>query len=472
MCTKSSLLSVVVLIVLLLGGGTGIVAQETTSDVPMLGGNAARTGEMPGPAPTGVLAPVWQFDTEGSDSDSTPAVIEDMLYVGTGQDYGEGGVLALEAMTGVERWRFPTNGKVDSSPAVVDGVVFVGTSDGYVYAIDAQSGEYRWEFLAGSSVRTSPAVVDGKVFVGDYDGDLHVLDVASGSELWRFVTEDRFLASPAVSDGRVYVTMYSGTVYAMDATTGEEVWNYVPEGCCGADYGLSTPVVADGSVYLRGEYGLYRLDAATGAEQDVFAPGIYPEDCGTGNFVVSDGTLYANQPVDWSDDGSRICAIDIATGSVKWSVYLETGGGVRFVIGDQVFVESSTTDSTLLAALDANTGESVWQSEINILTNSNLVVVGGVIYFNHGDIYAIAGGADPTTLPIEEGATVLVLDEGADVRAAPSTSAVVIESLAAETELVVTGPSEELDGTIWWPVQNQATGSSGWVEDESLVIKT
>ena len=63
-----------------------------------------------------------------------------------------------------------------SSPAVVDGVVYVGSNDDYVYALDARSGELRWRYETGGDVDSSPAVVDGVVYVGSEDDYVYALD--------------------------------------------------------------------------------------------------------------------------------------------------------------------------------------------------------------------------------------------------------------------------------------------------------
>ena len=65
-----------------------------------------------------------------------------------------------------------------SSPAVVDGVIHVGSWDNYVYALDAASGELRWRYETGDSVFSSPAVVDGVVYVGSWDN--YVYAVSTG----------------------------------------------------------------------------------------------------------------------------------------------------------------------------------------------------------------------------------------------------------------------------------------------------
>src|SRR5205823_3099705 len=57
-----------------------------------------------------------------------------------------------------------------------------------------------WTFFTGQSVFAAPTVVDGVVYVGSSDHDLYALDAATGKELWAFATGDGiFNSTPAVS---------------------------------------------------------------------------------------------------------------------------------------------------------------------------------------------------------------------------------------------------------------------------------
>jgi serine/threonine-protein kinase len=65
---------------------------------------------------------------------STPAVANGVVYIGDVID-GDGVAEALDAATGARLWYYPTpNGRVDSSPVVVDGVLYVGSQSHNVYA--------------------------------------------------------------------------------------------------------------------------------------------------------------------------------------------------------------------------------------------------------------------------------------------------------------------------------------------------
>jgi outer membrane protein assembly factor BamB len=64
---------------------------------------------------------------------------------------------------------------VFSSPAVVDDTVYIGSTDGRVYALAASDGSQQWQFQTGSNVLSSPAVVDGTVYVGSNDERVYAL---------------------------------------------------------------------------------------------------------------------------------------------------------------------------------------------------------------------------------------------------------------------------------------------------------
>ena len=127
----------------------------------------------------------------------------------------------MDAVSGDLRWRYKAGGAVRSSPAVVDGVVYFGSGDGYLYAVDALEGtptptptnvyditptptpltirEEIWRYETGDSGRSSPVVVDGVVYVGSQDGYLYAVDADSGDLRWRYETGGVVRSSPVVA---------------------------------------------------------------------------------------------------------------------------------------------------------------------------------------------------------------------------------------------------------------------------------
>jgi glucose dehydrogenase len=112
----------------------------------------------------------WSY-TASSSTFSSPALVDGVIYVGSQADKGNK-VYALKAGTGAELWSYPTGGYVDSSLAVSDGVVYVGSNDHNVYALNARTGALLWSFTTDDFVESSPAVANGVVYVGgDYPDD-------------------------------------------------------------------------------------------------------------------------------------------------------------------------------------------------------------------------------------------------------------------------------------------------------------
>ena len=122
------------------------------------------------------IALLWKYNT-GGEVYASPAVVGGVVYVGS----NDGNVYALNATSGIKLWNFATSNIIFSSPAVVGGVVYVGSDDDYVYALNATSGIKLWSYSTGNAVESSPAVVGGVVYVGSYGGNVYALNASSKS---------------------------------------------------------------------------------------------------------------------------------------------------------------------------------------------------------------------------------------------------------------------------------------------------
>jgi len=154
--------------------------------------------------------------------ESSPAVVNGVVYFGSDDNR----VYALDISTGSLLWRYTTGYIVGSSPAVVNGVVYVGSGDGNFYALNASTGALVWKHSGdGYSIESSPAVVNGVVYFGADDSNVYALNATTGALLWSFTTGDYVQSSPAVAGGVVYVGSNDGNVYALNATTGTKLWS-------------------------------------------------------------------------------------------------------------------------------------------------------------------------------------------------------------------------------------------------------
>jgi outer membrane protein assembly factor BamB len=104
-------------------------------------------------------------------------------------------------------------GKVSSSPAYLDGNIYLGMEN-TLLSVDSTNKKVNWSFKAGDWVLSSPAVTEKAVFFGSYDMHFYALDRATGVKLWDVATGDKITSSPAVSGGSVYFGSEDGFFYA------------------------------------------------------------------------------------------------------------------------------------------------------------------------------------------------------------------------------------------------------------------
>jgi outer membrane protein assembly factor BamB len=99
---------------------------------------------------------------------SSAAVTDDRIVVG-GRDKMVHGL----STAGKGVWTFATSARVESSPAIAGGRVFVGSNDGRFYVLNLSTGAKLWEFNAGSPLSASPAIARGRIVIGSQDGKLY-----------------------------------------------------------------------------------------------------------------------------------------------------------------------------------------------------------------------------------------------------------------------------------------------------------
>ena len=64
----------------------------------------------------------------------------------------------------------------------MNGAVYIGSDDSYLYSLNATTGQILWKYLTGGAVDSSPAVVNGAVYVGSDDRSVYAFDAASVPE--------------------------------------------------------------------------------------------------------------------------------------------------------------------------------------------------------------------------------------------------------------------------------------------------
>ena len=99
-----------------------------------------------------------------------------------------------------------------SSAAVTENRVVLGGRDKMVHGINP-NGKGAWTFVTKARVESSPAIADGRVFVGSNDGRFYVLNLDTGAKVWEFTAGAPLSASPAIARGRIVIGSQDGRLY-------------------------------------------------------------------------------------------------------------------------------------------------------------------------------------------------------------------------------------------------------------------
>jgi len=151
------------------------------------------------------LRPAWVFQTEVKDTmETSPIVVNGVMYVTTAFDH----VYALDARTGEELWHYKQKlgpittyccGPNNRGVAVYEDMVYLATLDAKLVALDAKTGKQVWETQVadpelGYSETMAPTAVKGKILVGTNGGEYGIrgfvkaFDAKTGKNLWTFNT--------------------------------------------------------------------------------------------------------------------------------------------------------------------------------------------------------------------------------------------------------------------------------------------
>ena len=234
--------------------------------------------------------------------------------------------------------------------------------------------EVKWTFEVGGYPPGTPVIADGKVFVLA-TGGLYALDFLTGKEIWHNA-DLTGTSSVAYDDGALYVHTTPGAeVYKVDPADGKPLWGPVKSYArAGAD-GTSSPIVANGKVFVGHSTSLEIIDAQ-GAQRE--AQG------GVAAFNISDGT----------EAWHYITTTLPENGAMVWSTVAADDTAVYASTGNNYTMAGPNSDA--IHAIADMDGSRLWanqvrQGDIWVLTNP-LLIANPDTDFGANPILAEVGG--------------------------------------------------------------------------------
>ena len=257
---------------------------------------------------------LWTIDAHDT-IEFPPSVGYDRVYVAQ----QKGLFFALHAETGKVSWKKSLGRCAASSPTIGKGVVYQSYmhrveclqgqsgADGFVVAWDAETGRERWRYNT-KPVESSPLLQGKRLFVGAWDHAVHAINAKTGRRIWRVEVDDEVNTSAAYWRGRIFIGSDGGTLYSLSAKTGKQLWS-ARSGS--GEFWYATPTVAYGRVYIGNTDGtMYVFGAKSG--RLLWARPL-------GSYIYGAAAVYKRRVFVGTYDG-KFYALDAATGDVRWQI--------------------------------------------------------------------------------------------------------------------------------------------------------
>jgi outer membrane protein assembly factor BamB len=280
-----------------------------------------------------------------------------------------------------------------ASPAIVNNIAYVGSTDGSVYALNATNGSIVWSQSYGSDSGSSPEVINNVVYLSLDSGTLYALNATNGAQIWS-VFLGVGLAGPTVVNNVIYVSSQN-TVYALNAATGTQIWHY--------PVGGFPPTYYNKIVYVSSQDGggdtiLYALNALNGQVLWNYSlwgdwySNITTAVVANGIVYIGFGSLPGNGGCSAADGGSGdVYALNATSGTLLWKTSAGLCDASTAVSNNMVYVGGADGS---VNALNATTGQIVWSFNVNGNFGNPIysapTVANGVVYLavQDGNMYA------------------------------------------------------------------------------------
>ena len=246
------------------------------------------------------------------------------------------------------------------TPTLVDGVLYVASSDGEVAAISAADGDRLWRVELERPLSGGVGYHDRSLYLGGADGSVLQLSADDGVVEWEAAVSGEVLAAPAVSDDWVIVQTYDGKLLGFQSGADEPTWTFTSDVPVLTLRGTSTPILVGGNAIAGfGDGKVIAVDVNSGNVSWESRIGVPQGSSEIDRIVDIDGAM-TQQGIELfvASYQGRVVSLDNRTGRKLWQQNVSSVTGTHVGFGN-VYV--ADVDGTLSAFL--RTGQGVrWQN--------------------------------------------------------------------------------------------------------------
>ncbi len=365
------------------GINAALLQGSGTSDWPVFGYDPGHTGYVDALASPHTLQGKLLWLQRVGPIFSSPVAGLGMLFIASTNGY----LYALKQDSGTVIWRAHLNNKLtDATPALEGQVLFVSTHSTALEALNAHTGVTYWAFDTGEKIQAPPLIVGSDLLLAT-PTTLWTLNATSGRLLWKFHRGGigwPTTGSPTLSGNTVYIGLGSGTqLWALNLNDGHILWSFDT-----ADRITSAALVQADTVYIATWRGhIFALNRADGAIRWMYSLNLKSNknvvDGVGGSMALADGRLYVG------DYRGLMLCIDALHGTLIWS-YATAAQilGTPVIASDRVYIGS---DDGNFYALDRRTGRPAWHYSTGEIRSSASLANGHLFVGSlNGVVYAFA----------------------------------------------------------------------------------
>lgn len=328
---------------------------------------------------------VWNFKTEKSQLNifAPPSVVDGRVVIG---DYGAPGSFfspqIVVTVYGQEEsgsssplvnWTNPeiAKDKIVAAPLQVGDVAYVASADFNLYALDADTGAEFWSFPTNGAIWGQPTYFEDVIYLTSLDQNVYALDAESGDIIWQTELGGAISAQAVIDpdENLLYVGAYDNQMHALDIETGTEKWQAEA-----TNWIWNAPALANGALYFADSSGqVFAVEAATGEEiwtssidemrevgNDVLQTPERIEGAIQASPVYFDGILYIASEGNRVTKEGLLVALDAETGEEIWQRTTKQPLYATPVIADDVIIVAMNSEEITMTAYSLDSGDQKW----------------------------------------------------------------------------------------------------------------
>lgn len=222
------------------------------------GGDAGRSGRLPGPAVFDAPKLLWA-SALGAEITTSAVASSDgkQIFVGC----ADGNLASLEAQSGRLMWKHSLGERIRSAPSTEEGMVWAASDSGQIKGLQRDTGEVVWVAQASSDIVGPLCLIEERLVAASLDGKVYCLNKSTGEELWQAKAGGNITAGTAAQGNQLIVCSVDQKVRSLALDTGNTLWTANLGGAC-----RSTPCIDEGLVILGcGDSKIYALKLHDGS---------------------------------------------------------------------------------------------------------------------------------------------------------------------------------------------------------------